>query len=108
MVIKQMAELNLGTLDRMYGLKPFQGFFVKYRNQPYKGTLYYYNETEKTALVSFQERNGEWGNPEECDISDLYLWTEGKTQVRVITPCITLFQCWKSFKCFDCPYKDDN
>lgn len=88
------------------GLIPRQGFFVKYRNQQYKGILHDFNECAKTALVSFQGKNGEWGEYEECDTKDLMLWSEGKTQITVLRPCITMFQCWKGFKCFSCPYQD--
>ncbi len=88
------------------GLIPRQGFFVQFRNQPHKGILHYYHEALNMALVSFQTETGEWGEPEFCDMSDLLLWSEGKKPLRVLMPCIVMFQRWKGEKCLTCHYRD--
>lgn len=88
----------------MQHLKP--GFFVKYESQPYKGSVATTNDKNGLALVSFQQPvTKAWCDEEVIETSRLNLWTEGVLQVRVINPCIVLFESWRGQKCKTCPYR---
>lgn len=85
-----------------------QGFFVKYGSQPYKGSVAKINDVEGVSLVSFQQPvNKAWCDEEVIDSSRLNLWTEGFKQLRVIAPCIVLFDSWRGQKCMTCPYRSN-
>jgi hypothetical protein len=83
-----------------------QGFFVKYEGQPYKGSIATTNDKEGLSLVSFQQPvTKAWWEEEVIESSRLSLWTEGIKQLRVIAPCIVLFDSWRGPKCKTCPYR---
>ena len=83
-----------------------QGFFVKYEGQPYKGSIATTNDKKGLSLVSFQQPvTKAWWEEEVIESSRLSLWTEGIMQLRVIAPCIVLFESWRGQKCNTCPYR---
>lgn len=91
-----------------------EGFFVKFRGQPYKGIVK--GEASKYSngevLVWFespdQDLRYNMANyaPEHISEEDLVLWHEGKIPVRVRSGCNLMYESWRGKKCDSCPYRN--